>query len=205
MTMKRKNLYIWIIVAVAVVALAAGVWYAVQPRRQELRLFSELRDMQSLVLAEMSLNKVGEISDEGATGVAAVVNSLKIGKRVAVYSYNTYLEAYMDLSELTAADVAVDGRGRFAKLVLPPVRTRFVGRDMEVVEEHYRVSGLRSDVSPRERSQLKELMNASLKKEVEGNDEYRRMLTEQARAKAVGFFTALLRGRGYECEVSVRE
>ncbi len=203
--MKRKNLYIWIIVAVAVVALAAGVWYAVQPRRQELRLFSELRDMQSLVLAEMSLNKVGEISDEGATGVAAVVNSLKIGKRVAVYSYNTYLEAYMDLSELTAADVAVDGRGRFAKLVLPPVRTRFVGRDMEVVEEHYRVSGLRSDVSPRERSQLKELMNASLKKEVEGNDEYRRMLTEQARAKAVGFFTALLRGRGYECEVSVRE
>ncbi len=205
MTMKRKNLYIWIIVAVAVAALAAGVWYAVQPRRQELRLFSELRDMQSLVLAEMSLNKVGEISDEGATGVAAVVNSLKIGKRVAVYSYNTYLEAYMDLSELTAADVAVDGRGRFAKLVLPPVRTRFVGRDMEVVEEHYRVSGLRSDVSPRERSQLKELMNASLKKEVEGNDEYRRMLTEQARAKAVGFFTALLRGRGYECEVSVRE
>ncbi|MFG6397571.1 MAG: DUF4230 domain-containing protein [Muribaculaceae bacterium] len=203
--MKRKNLYIWIIVAVAVAALAAGVWYAVQPRRQELRLFSELRDMQSLVLAEMSLNKVGEISDEGATGVAAVVNSLKIGKRVAVYSYNTYLEAYMDLSELTAADVAVDGRGRFAKLVLPPVRTRFVGRDMEVVEEHYRVSGLRSDVSPRERSQLKELMNASLKKEVEGNDEYRRMLTEQARAKAVGFFTALLRGRGYECEVSVRE
>ena len=200
--MKRKNLYIWIIVAVAVAALAAGVWYAVQPRRQELRLFSELRDMQSLVLAEMSLNKVGEISDEGATGVAAVVNSLKIGKRVAVYSYNTYLEAYMDLSELTAADVAVDGRGRFAKLVL---RTRFVGRDMEVVEEHYRVSGLRSDVSPRERSQLKELMNASLKKEVEGNDEYRRMLTEQARAKAVGFFTALLRGRGYECEVSVRE
>ena len=111
----------------------------------------------------------------------------------------------MDLSELTAADVAVDGRGRLAKLVLPPVRTRFVGRDMEVVEEHYRVSGLRSDVSPRERSQLKELMNASLKKEVEGNDEYRRMLTEQARAKAVGFFTALLRGRGYECEVSVRE
>ena len=205
MTMKRKNLYIWIIVAVAVAALAAGGWYAVQPRRQELRLFSELRDMQSLVLAEMSLNKVGEISDEGATGVAAVVNSLKIGKRVAVYSYNTYLEAYMDLSELTAADVAVDGRGRFAKLVLPPVRTRFVGRDMEVVEEHYRVSGLRSDVSPRERSQLKELMNASLKKEVEGNDEYRRMLTEQARAKAVGFFTALLRGRGYECEVSVRE
>ncbi len=203
--MKRKNLYIWIIVAVAVAALAAGVWYAVQPRRQELRMFSELRDMQSLVLAEMSLNKVGEISDEGATGVAAVVNSLKIGKRVAVYSYNTYLEAYMDLSELTAADVAVDGRGRFAKLVLPPVRTRFVGRDMEVVEEHYRVSGLRSDVSPRERSQLKELMNASLKKEVEGNDEYRRMLTEQARAKAVGFFTALLRGRGYECEVSVRE
>lgn len=203
--MKRKNLYIWIIVAVAVAALAAGVWYAVQPRRQELRLFSELRDMQSLVLAEMSLNKVGEISDEGATGVAAVVNSLKIGKRVAVYSYNTYLEAYMDLSELTAADVAVDGRGRFAKLVLPPVRTRFVGRDMEVVEEHYRVSGLRSDVSPQERSQLKELMNASLKKEVEGNDEYRRMLTEQARAKAVGFFTALLRGRGYECEVSVRE
>ena len=94
--MKRKNLYIWIIVAVAVAALAAGVWYAVQPRRQELRLFSELRDMQSLVLAEMSLNKVGEISDEGATGVAAVVNSLKIGKRVAVYSYNTYLEAYMD-------------------------------------------------------------------------------------------------------------
>lgn len=204
--MKKKTPYVIGLGVALVVAVVAVVAMSVlRPSHREVRLFSELRDMQSLVLAEMALNKVGEISDDGAAGVAAVVNSLKIGQRVAVYSYNTYLEAYIDLSELAAEDVSVDEDGKFVSILLPQVRTRFVGRDMEVVEEHYRVSGLRSDVSPRERARLKELMNASLKREVEGNAEYRRMLADQARAKAVGFFTALLRGRGYECEVSVRQ
>lgn len=204
--MKKKTPYVIGFGVALVVAVVAVVAMSVlRPSHREVRLFSELRDMQSLVLAEMALNKVGEISDDGAAGVAAVVNSLKIGQRVAVYSYNTYLEAYIDLSELAAEDVSVDEDGKFVSILLPQVRTRFVGRDMEVVEEHYRVSGLRSDVSPRERARLKELMNASLKREVEGNAEYRRMLADQARAKAVGFFTALLRGRGYECEVSVRQ
>ena len=106
-------------------------------------------------------------------GFASLLNSLKIGERIAVYSYDTYLEAYIDLSELTADDVEVDRKNRFVRLRLPAVHTRFTGRDMEV------------------------------KAEVENNSEYRRLITDEARAKAVGFFTALLRERGYESEVTV--
>lgn len=201
---KKKSLWVTVAVAVAVIAVVAGwqLWRS-SVSRAEIKVFSDLRDVRELVLAEMSLNKVGVISDDGATGFASRLNSLKIGERIAVYSYDTYLEAYIDLSELTADDVEVDRKNRFVRLRLPAVHTRFTGRDMEVKEEHYRVAMLRSNISPGERARLKELMNTTLKAEVENNSEYRRLITDEARAKAVGFFTALLRERGYESEVTV--
>ncbi len=37
----------------------------------------------------MAINKIGEYDDE---------SNWKIGKRIAVYSYDTYMRAYIDLS-----------------------------------------------------------------------------------------------------------
>lgn len=173
-------------------------------KKQPPSLFHELHDVQKLALAEMTVNKVGTISDNGANGINAIVNGLKVGKRIAAYSFHTYIEAYIDLSELREEDIDVNSRQKFVTITLPPVRTRYIGRDIGVTEEHYRVSGLRSQISAEERAQLKERMSKSLKEEVNANDEYRRILVDQARSKAEGFFTILLKDRGYDCKIKFR-
>lgn len=207
--MGKKQIIASLCVVVALAVVSAVTWgmlrHNVRHTDENVKMFSELRDVQKLVLAEMSLNKVGVISDDGATGINAWVNNLKLGDRVAVYSYNTYLEAYIDLSALSPADLSVDADTRHVSLRLPPVQTRFTGRDMEVKEEHYRVTRLRSAISPSERALLKEQMNTSLKAEVESSDEYRRLVADEARTKAISFFTALLESRGYTCNVSVSD
>ena len=203
--MKKKLVTAFLLLTLAVVVTLAGVWAfrRFSPRQADVKMFSELRDLHQIVLAEMSVNKVGVISDDGLSGLSSLISSFKLGERIAVYSYDTFLEAYIDLDGLTPGDVEIDEAHKVVKLRLPAVQTRFAGRDMEVKEEHYRVTMLRSHISPSERAALKERMNTSLKAEVENNTEYRRMVTEQARTKAVGFFTALLRGRGYDAEVTV--
>lgn len=173
-------------------------------RKQEVNVFHELQDVQKLVLAEMTVNKVGTISDDGAKGIDAFVNGLKVGKRIAAYSFHTYIEAYIDLSELSADDIKVDRERKLVRLTLPAVRTQYLGRDLGVTEEHYRVSGLRSQITAEERAQLKEKMNKSLKEDVRNNDEYRSMLVKEAQAKARGFFSILLKDWGYDSEITFR-
>lgn len=173
-------------------------------RKQEVNVFHELQDVQKLVLAEMTVNKVGTISDDGAKGIDALVNGLKVGKRIAAYSFHTYIEAYIDLSELSSDDITVDRERKLVKLTLPAVRTQYLGRDLGVTEEHYRVSGLRSQITAEERAQLKEKMNKSLKEDVRNNDEYRSMLVKEAQAKARGFFSILLKDWGYDSEITFR-
>lgn len=174
-------------------------------RKQEINVFHELQDVQKLVLAEMTVNKVGTISDDGAKGIDALVNNLKVGKRIAAYSFHTYLEAYIDLSELRADDITVDPARRLVSLTLPPVRTRYLYRDLGVTEEHYRVSGLRSEITAAERAALKEKMSRSLKEDVRNNPEYRSILVKEAEAKARGFFSILLKDWGYDSEISFRD
>lgn len=189
-----------IITGLTLPLLAAGC-----AQKQEVNIVHELHDVQKLVLAEMTINKVGKISDDGAKGIHAIVNNLKVGKRIAAYSFQTYLEAYIDLSELNDADVVVDEASKTVTLTLPPVRTQYLGRDLGVTEEHYRVSGLRSNITAEERAALKEEMNKSLKEDVRNNDEYRSMLVEEAQKKARGFFSILLRDRGYKSNINFRD
>lgn len=159
-------------------------------------VYRDITSVDKLVLAKMSINKIGEYNDD---------SNWKIGKRIAVYSYNTYLQAYIDLSSLTPDDVTVNEKTGDITLILPPVQTEWAGRDMAMREEHYRVTGLRSRIGPRERAELKESMNASLKQEVEKDVRFREMLEESARKKATLYFTSLMGQQGYSVNVSFRK
>ena len=126
-----------------------------------------------------------------------MLDIIKIGNRKAAYSYDTYLRAYVDMSQLSPDDVRVDHDARTVSITLPPIETEFEGRDITVKEDHYRVTGLRSNIDQYERAEMKEMMNASLKNEVESNPEFRRRLIREAQAKARAYFEALADNEGY--------
>lgn len=166
--------------------------------------YSELHSVDKLVFASMAISKMATIDDiklEDAQGVKqatdALLSALKIGNRKAAYSYDTYMRAYIDLSTLTPDDVVVDENDKTVKVWLPAVQTELAGRDLGLREDHYRVTGLRSNINAKERADIKERMNAHLKNEVERDDTFRKILTEQAQNKARRYFEGLFAGSGY--------
>lgn len=174
----------------------------------EMVLRSEIKDCGKLVLAEMSIRKVGKIKDKPvseSTGLKSfamsLVDAVKPGERVAVYSYDTYLRAYVDLTQLADEDIEINENSRTLTLTLPPMTTEFAGRDFEFNEEHYRVSGLRSDVSVEERAELKEKMSASLRKEIEADRMFVNTVSRAAQEKADAYFKAFLAPYGYQVTV----
>lgn len=174
--------------------------------------YSEVASVNKLVLAQMSVSKMATIDDislSDADGMrqtaAALLDAVKIGDRKAAYSYDTYLRAYVDLSSLTPDDVRVDDADRTVTITLPGVKTEYLGRDMEIREDHYRVTGLRSEIDARERAAIKEQMNAVLKREVEEKPLFRDKLVGEAKGKAQTYFQSLLGGDGYAVTVKFRE
>lgn len=174
-------------------------------------VYSRLQSVDKLVLASMTVSKMATIDDlpvEEAKGwrqtTEAVFNAMKIGKRIAAYSYDTYLDAYVDLSSLKPEDISVDETNRIITFNLPAIQTEFAGRDLPFREQHYRVTGLRSTIDAKERAKLKERMNAHLKEEVRKNDFFNRELTENAKAKGTAFFQALAQEAGYSAVVNFK-
>lgn len=172
--------------------------------------YSELRDVNKLTLARMTISKMATIDDlklDEAQGLkqqaTALLDAVKIGDRIGVYSYDTYLTAYMDMSALRPEDVVIDESNHTITLNLPPVRTEFSGRDMKMSENHYRVTGLRGNIGPKERAQLKEKMNYHLRKEVEQDSRFIATLTEQARSKATAWFSSLIEQTGYTPVINI--
>lgn len=172
--------------------------------------YSELRDVNKLTLARMTISKMATIDDlklDEAQGLkqqaTALLDAVKIGDRIGVYSYDTYLTAYMDMSALRPEDVVIDESNHTITLNLPPVRTEFSGRDMRMSENHYRVTGLRGNIGPKERAQLKEKMNDHLRKEVEQDSRFTATLTEQARSKATAWFSSLIEQAGYTPVINI--
>lgn len=171
-----------------------------------------IRSADKLVLSEMTINKMGSVEDmklEDAKGKqqtwAAILNWFKIGTRKGVYSYNTYLRAYIDLSELEPSDVEIDTVSKVMHIRLPEIRTEYVGRDVSLNEDHYRVTGLRSQIDPQERARVKEAMNESLRREVEERSGFKERLKSSARGKAVAYFTAFASDNGFEADVKIKE
>lgn len=174
--------------------------------------YSLIKSTDRLVLSEMTINKIGSVEDlrlDEAKGNRqkweALKNVFKIGTRKGAYSYNTYLQAYMDMNEFGRDDVSVDTVSRIMTIRLPRIKTEFAGRDVEVKEEHYRVSGLRSNISAEERAAVKEAMNEALKREVKENSGFERELMKSARQKAIAYFTTFAAEKGYKPEITIKE
>lgn len=195
----------YLIIALATVFSLQGCSEQAEP---EIELASRLKDVNRLELARMTVGKVGMISDhkyeEAKTleeKTRAMLDALKIGNRVGVYSYDTYMVAYIDLSSLTPDDITIDKKTNVAHVQLPPVQVMTDGREPQLHEVHYRVTGLRSSIKPEERAALKAQMAAEVKKEMAAGEGSRQILRDEAERKAIAWFDEILQGWGYTPEV----
>ena len=91
------------------------------------------------------------------------------------------------------------------RIHLPEIKTEFIGRDVPLLEDHYRVTGLRSQIKPEERARVKEAMNESLKREVEERSGFKDRLKVSAKGKAIAYFTAFAEDNGFRAEVEVKD
>lgn len=173
--------------------------------------YSMIRSADKLVLSEMTISKMASVDDlkmedarSGPQKIYAFLNLFKLGSRKGAWSYRTYLQAYIDLKELAPEDVAVDTVAKTMRIRLPEIHTEFIGRDVTIREEHYRVTGLRSDIRPEERARVKEVMNESLRKEVMERSDFKKNLRHSAAVKAKAYFTAFAAENGYQAQVTVK-
>lgn len=195
-----------------VMALMLGACHrAPDPEAMAARYASELRTTDRLQLASMTIGKMATVADtplsEARTlrqSADALIDKLKIGSRVAAYSFNTTLTAYIDLSTIAASDFRFSPDGKEVAVTLPRVKTTFDGRDFEMREEHYRVTGMRSQVNAPERARLKQQMTEDLIEDIRKDPTYSDILIEKAQAKAEAFFTDLFAARGIKATVSFR-
>lgn len=183
-----------------------------KPSDEDRTYYSELRAVKKLVTGRMTISKMATIDDirlDEAQGLrqtaSALLAAIKPGSRKAAYSYNTYLRAYIDMDRLTPDDIRLSTDGKTLEIDLPPVEIEFAGRDAEICEEHYRVTGLRSNINADERARLKEEMNTLLKEEVRRNPAIASRLKEIAETKAATFFTDWGRNRGLNVMINFSE
>ena len=176
---------------------------------QTIDMFSRLQNVSRLELSRMTVTKVGMISDapaSSASGIAgkteALLNNMKIGSRIGVYSYDTYLIAYIDLGQLRPEDVQVDEKEKIVRISLPPVEVMTDGREPQLHEEHSRITGLRSNITPAERARLKAQMAAEVREEIASDSEMTEKLRESARIKAKAWIAELVANWGYTSEIS---
>lgn len=200
--------FLWL--ALSGIALLSGC-DMLAPKDAGRNMLSEVKSVNKLVLAQMAVSKMATIDDidlSKAEGLkqttAGLLDAIKFGNRKAAYSYNTYLRASIDLSTMTEGDIKVNESAKTITVTLPPVQTEFIGRDMEIREDHYRVTGLRSQINAKERAELKEQMNAMLKHEVEVKTEFHNKLEATARAKCESYFRTLLGHEGYNVIVKFK-
>lgn len=151
-------------------------------------VYKEIKSVDKMVFASMAISKTAVMKDP---------HIFLLGDRVAVYSYNTYLQAYINLTDLKPDDLVFDDKNHTVTLTLPPVRTELVGRDMQMRKIYENISPLRSQLTSEERAQIKEKANRSLISEVANNPEFRRQVTEAAQSKARAYFEYLLEQDGY--------
>lgn len=174
-------------------------------------VYSQLQTVSRLELARMTIGKVGMIADPEykdakslEAKAEALLNSVKVGTRLGVYSYDTYVIAYVDLGKLSPDDIEIDQENRTARISLPPIEIKTDGREPQLHEEHYRVTGLRSSITPAERAALKSQMAKEVRRDMAKNNNIETLLREAAEAKGKAWFTELLENWGYAAEISFK-
>lgn len=150
--------------------------------------YEEIKAADKLVLTTMSVTKTARLEDS---------EWYKVGKRIAVYSYDTYLQAYIDMSDFMPDDLVFDDKARTVRVTLPPVVTEVAGRDMEMRKVYENIGLLRSEIDAKERAAIKEQANRSLQKELKEDGSFKRQLTEAAERKARQYFENLFKANGY--------
>lgn len=158
-------------------------------------IYQEIKSGDKMVFASMAITKTARMESS---------DWYTIGKRIAVYSYDSYMRAYVDLSAMQMDDIVYDEDAKTVRVTLPPVRTEIAGRDMEMRKEYENIGPLRSNLDSKERAEIKEKANASFKKEVEDNSEFKRQLVDAARRKACKYFETLFEANGYTASVDFK-
>lgn len=151
-------------------------------------LYQEIKSVDKMVFATMAITKTAKMESS---------DWYTIGKRIAVYSYDSYMQAYIDLSTLQPEDLVFDDRNMTVRVTLPPIVTEVTGRDMEMRKEYENIGIFRSDLDSKERAEIKEKANASFKAEIEENPVFVQQLTEAARRKARKYFETIFEANGY--------
>lgn len=200
--------------AVLAILFAASISFSSCSREEEqpaMDFYESLQEVNRLELAKMTVGKVGMIADpewddmntlEGKARV--LLNSVKVGKRIGVYSYDTYVTAYIDLSKLRREDVVVDREAGTVDILLPRVEVTVEGRDPLLHEEHYRVTGLRSQIRPRERAELKAQMAREVNREIAASRKDTEALRRSAEQKARVWISGLAQDMGLASKVEFR-
>ena len=178
------------ILRVLYLLLAIPILYACSksPAPDHTQLYEEIRQVNRMEFASLAVPK---------TVKTERTDWYKLGKRLAVYSYDTYLKAFIDMSLLAPEDIEFDEKNKTVRVILPPIQVEIAGRDMEMRKEYENVGMFRTEISSQERAKMKEKSNAELKKELEGEAEYKQRLEQRARQKARSYFETLLGNAGY--------
>ena len=158
-------------------------------------IYQEIKSGDKMVFASMAITKTARMESS---------DWYTIGKRIAVYSYDSYMRAYVDLSAMQMDDIVYDEDAKTVRVTLPPVRTEIAGRDMEMRKEYENIGPFRSNLDSKERAEIKEKANASFKKEVEDNPEFRQQLVDAAERKARKYFETLFEANGYTASVDFK-
>lgn len=177
---------------IALVALLMGASCSKETPPDHQADYLQLKSNNKLILSRAAISKTArkETSDW-----------YKIGKRIAVYSYDSYLQAYIDLSELTESDLVFDDENKTVTITLPPVKIESAGRDMELKREYENIGLLRSDLDSKERAEMKEKANEDFRREIAENSEFKRALLASASQKARLYIESLFAARGYKATV----
>ncbi|MDE6290203.1 MAG: DUF4230 domain-containing protein [Muribaculaceae bacterium] len=152
------------------------------------QLYEEIRQVNRMEFASLAVTK---------TVKTERTDWYKVGKRIAVYSYDTYLKAFIDMNLLAQEDLEFDEENKTVSVTLPPIQIEIAGRDMEMKKEYENVGMFRTEITSQERTKMKEKANEELKKELKGNPEYKQRLDRAARQKARSYFESLFKNAGY--------
>ncbi len=151
-------------------------------------LYEEIRHVNKMEFASLAVTKT--VKTERS-------DWYKVGKRIAVYSFDTYLKAYIDMYDFEPEDMEFDEEKKTVKVALPPENIEIAGRHMDIYKEYENVGMFRTEIDSKERANMKEKASADLRKELEGNPEYKQKLDASARRKARSYFETLFKNAGY--------